>query len=124
MRGLIAGLRAPEPTLDFVVTGSTFDDDELLRAGNTFVTGPVDAADLASVFRHYQLDRLILCLTRPLFGHPVLSMVLTSDLPVAYFDWSQGCCPARDADLPLEPSLPVAGVAERVKPWLQGQQLP
>jgi GT2 family glycosyltransferase len=123
MRGLIARLRAAEPTLDIIVTGSTFDDDELLRAGNTFVTGPVDAADLASVFRHYRLDRLVLCLTRPLFGHPVPSLVLTSDLPVAYFDWSLGSCPVRDADLPLEPSLPAAGVVARVKPWLQGQQL-
>jgi hypothetical protein len=57
-----------------------------------------------------------------LFGHPILSAVVTSTLPVAYLDWSGGRCPARTGDLPLDPSLSTAGVVTRLAPWLQGLQ--
>jgi O-antigen biosynthesis protein len=122
MRGLISGLRTEQPRLDLVVVGSTSDDDDLLRAGDVFVTGPVDAAELAELFRRYRFDRLVLCLTEPLFGHPILSAVMTSTPPVAYLDWSGGRCLARSGDLPLDPSLSTAGAVTRLAPWLQGLQ--
>lgn len=122
MRGLISGLGAEQPGLDLVVVGSTSDDDDLLRSGDVFVTGPVDAAELEALFRRYQFDCLVLCLTEPLFGHPILSAVMTSALPVAYLDWSGGRCPARTGDLPLDPSLSPAGAVTRLAPWLEGHQ--
>ena len=122
MRGLISGLRREQPGLDFVVVGSTSDDGDLLRTGDVFVTGAVDAAELEALFRRYRLDRLVLCLTEPMFGHPILSAVMTSVLPVAYFDWSRGRCSARTGDLPLDPSLSTAGAVTRLVPWLRGQQ--
>jgi GT2 family glycosyltransferase len=123
MRDLIAALRPVGTGLDIIVTGSTFDDDDLLRAG-TFVTGPVDADEFEALCRQYRLDRLVLCLTQPLFGHPLASAVMALDLPVAYFDWSHGRAPVRDGDLALTPELAAAAVATRLQPWLQGRQPP
>ena len=124
MRGLVAGLRREQPGLELVVAGSTFDDHELLRTGDAFVTGAVDAAELETLFRRYRFDRLVLCLTEPIFGHPILSAVMTSVLPVAYLDWSGGRCTVRAGDLPLDPLLSTAGAVARLAPWLQGQQRP
>jgi GT2 family glycosyltransferase len=124
MRGLISGLRHEQPGLELVVAGSTSNDRDLLRAGDAFVTGPVDAAELEALFRRYRFDRLVLCLTEPMFGHPILAAVMTSVLPVAYLDWSGGRCAVRAGDLPLDPLLSTAGAVTRLVPWLQGQQRP
>jgi GT2 family glycosyltransferase len=122
MRGLIAGLRRQQPGLDLVVAGATSDDQDLLRTDDVFVTGPVAATELEALFRRYQFDGLILCLTEPLFGHPLLSAVMTSAPPVAYFDWSGGRCPVRAGDLPLDPRLSTAEAVTRLVPWLRSQQ--
>jgi GT2 family glycosyltransferase len=123
MRDLIAELHPAAAGIEIIVTGSTFDDDELLRAG-TFVTGPIEAVELEAVCRHYRLDRIVLCLTEPLFGHPLQSAAMALDLPVAYCDWSGGRAPVRDGDLPLAPELSAIAVAARLQPWLGGRQLP
>ena len=122
MRGMIARLAVVQPGLDVVVVGGTHDDTDLMRAG-AFVTGPVELAELHRLFRRYQLDRILLCLTRPLFGHPLLTAVMTCRLPVAYLDWSRGHCPFRAFDLPLDPP-PARDAAERLLPWLQGHKAP
>jgi O-antigen biosynthesis protein len=122
MRGLIPGLKRAYPELELVVAGSTSDDHELLRSSDVFVTGAVDAAELEVLFRRYRFDRLMLCLTEPLFGHPILSAVMASALPVAYFDWSRGRCPVRPCDLPLDPSQSAAGAVTQLAPWLQERQ--
>jgi O-antigen biosynthesis protein len=124
MRGLISGLRREQPGLELIVAGSTSDDHDLLRTGDAFVTGAVDAAELEALFRRYRFDRLVLCLTEPMFGHPILPAVMSSALPVAYLDWSGGRCPVRAGDLPLDPLLSTAGAVTRLTPWLQGQQRP
>jgi O-antigen biosynthesis protein len=119
IRGLISALTTIQPELDLVVVGSTSDDDELLRSGPAFVTGSVDASESEALIRRYRFDRLVSCLSEPLFGHPGLSAVMTSVLPVAYFDWSRGRCPARTGDLPLDPSLSATAVAQRLGSWLR-----
>ena len=122
MRGLIPGLKRTHPELELVVAGSTSDDHELLRSSDVFVTGAVDAAELEALFRRYRFDRLMLCLTEPLFGHPILSAVMASALPVAYFDWSRGRCAVRPGDLPLDPLQSAAGAVTQLAPWLQERQ--
>jgi hypothetical protein len=119
MRGIIVGLTRARPDLDVVVTGRTHDDSDLMRAG-AFVTGAVEPFELDRLFRRLRFDRIVLCTTQPLFGHPIPSAVMACALPVAYFDWSHGHCPVRDGDLALDPSLPAAVVVERLSPWLQG----
>jgi GT2 family glycosyltransferase len=122
MRGLISGLKRAHPELELVVAGSTSDDQELLRSSDVFVTGAVDAVELEALFRRYRFDHLMLCLTEPLFGHPILSAVMASALPVAYFDWSRGRCAVRAGDLPLDPSQSTAGAVTQLAPWLQERQ--
>ncbi|MEA2870009.1 MAG: hypothetical protein QOE39_4724, partial [Bradyrhizobium sp.] len=122
MREVIAGLTRLQPDLHMIVTGSTHDDSDLMRAGQAFVTGAVDAAELDLLFRRFQLNRIVLCLTQPLFGHPLVSATMAYGSPVAYFDWSGGHCMVRGGDLPLDPLLPSAAVVERLLPWLQGHQ--
>jgi hypothetical protein len=121
MHDVIAGLTSARPDLDIVVTGSTHDDSDLMRAG-AFVTGSVDPTELSLLFRRFQFDRIVLCMTQPLFGHPALSAAMACSLPVAYFDWSCGHCPVRDGDLPLDPLLSAAVAVERLLPWLQEHQ--
>jgi GT2 family glycosyltransferase len=121
MREIIARLAVVEPALDVLVLGGTHDDTDLMRAG-AFVTGRVEPAELHRLFCRYQLDRILLCLTRPLFGHPLLSTVMTCRLPVAYLDWSRGNCPFHEADLRLEPSSQAYEAAERLLPWLRGDR--
>lgn len=122
MHGVIAGLSRAMPGLEIVVTGDTLNDDELFRAGHAFVTGPIDADELAVAFRRHRLDRVLCCLAQPLFGHPIPSATMSAGLPVAYVDWSYGHSAVRPGDLPLDPQLPVADVVARLIPWLQGAQ--
>ena len=123
MRDVIARLAVVQPSLDVVVAGGTHDDNDLMRAG-AFVTGPVEHTELQGLLRRYQLDRILLCLTRPLFGHSVLAAVMTCGIPVAYFDWSRGNCSSRAADLPFDPSSSASDVAGGLLPWLRGYRLP
>jgi GT2 family glycosyltransferase len=120
IRQVITGLKRAQPTLDIVIAGATLDDVDMFRAGDAFVTGPVDAAELGHLFRRYKLDRILLCLTQPLFGHPIASAVMASEVPVAYVDWSCGQSPTREGDLSLNPELAAAGVVAQLVPWLQG----
>jgi len=122
MRDIIAGLTGVRPSLDIVIAGTTHADSDLMRTGQAFVTGPVEAVELGLLFRRFQFDRIVLCMTQPLFGHPLQSAATASGLPVAYFDWSRGGCQVRSGDLPLDPSLSAAVIVERLLPWLQGRQ--
>jgi hypothetical protein len=88
------------------------------------VTGPVEPTELQALFRRHALDRILLCQTRALFGHPVPAAAMASSLPVAYVDWSRGQSPAREADLPLDPLLPAAAMVMHLAPWLQGAPSP
>lgn len=119
MHGVIAGLRRAVPDIETVVVGGTPDDRALFRAGRAFVTGPVDAAELDVSFRRYRLDRVLCCLMRPLFGHPIPAAMARIGMPMAYVDWSHGSCPARNGDLPLDVSLSPAAVVARLTPWLR-----
>jgi len=123
MRGVIARLVNTQPALDIIVAGSTYDDTDLMRAG-AFVTGSIEAGELHRLFRRYQLDRIVLCVTRPLFGHPVPSAVMTSKLPVAYLDWSRGYCQVRESDLPLDPAQSIETLVGCLSPWVEGHQIP
>jgi GT2 family glycosyltransferase len=123
LRDVAARLRNLMPELRILVVGSTLDDSDLLRA-NIFVTGPVEPTELQALFRRHALDRILLCQTRALFGHPVPAAAMASGLPVAYVDWSRGQSPAREADLPLDPLLPAAAMVMHLAPWLQGAPSP
>ncbi len=119
MQGAITGLRQAMPELGIVVVGGTPDDRALFSAGDAFVTGAVDADELDVLFQRYRLDRVLCCLMRPLFGHPIPSAMANAGVPMAYVDWSRGRSPVRNGDFPLEMSPSAAAIVAQLIPWLQ-----
>lgn len=123
MRGIAIELGMLRPELEITVVGVTPDETALMKAG-AFVTGVASPAELPQLFERHQLDRLVVCTTRPLFGHPVVEASMATAIPVAYFDWSEGACPPHDGDLALDPSLFGAAIVNSMIPWLGRRILP
>ena len=123
MREITIQLRTVCPDLEITVVGVSPDETALMKAG-AFVTGVASPAELPQLFTRYQLDRLVVCATRAIFGHPVVESSMTTAIPVAYFDWSEGACPPHDGDLALDPSLSAAVIAHSIVPWLGRRVLP
>lgn len=117
MREITIQLGTVRPELEITVVGVTHDETALMKAG-AFVTGVASPAELPQLFARHQLDRLVVCAARPLFGHPVIESSMTTAIPVAYFDWSEGACQPHDGDLTLDPSLSAAAIANSMIPWL------
>jgi hypothetical protein len=123
MREITIQLGTVRPELEITVVGVTHDETELMKAG-AFMTGVASPTELSQLFARHQLDRLVICAARPLFGHPLVESSMTTAIPVAHFDWSEGTCPPHDGDLPLHPSLSAAAIADSMIPWLEGRVLP
>ena len=119
MRDIAIGLNTCCSTSSTVVIGGTLDDLGLMRIGNTFVTGSVDVSEIDHICRAHALGSLFLCITRPLFGHPLQSSAQASGLPLAYFDWSNGRCMPRSNDLLLDPLAPIAEVIGALTKWMK-----
>jgi hypothetical protein len=106
------------PDMEFVVIGSTFDDLALMANGNVFVSGGLDTAtDYDASFKQYRVDRLLLAMPQPLFGHPAEIAARRSCLPLAYFDWSFGRHKPDKPDLPLDPRLDTQHVVAAIDDW-------
>ncbi len=99
--------------------GTSVDDAELINAGALTVTGAVAGDELGVLLRRYRIDRMLLPLTHPLFGHPLARSAKRSALPLAYLDWTEGRCHGAAGDLPIEPSLPAGDVVKRLLSWLE-----
>src|SRR5262249_44591437 len=123
IREITIRLARARPELDITVVGTTHDDPALMKAG-AFVTGAASAAELPQLFARHRLDRLVVCMTRPLFGHPVVESSMATAIPVASFDWSGGACAPHEGDLALDPSLSAAAIANSLIPWLGRRALP
>ncbi len=119
MRNIAIGLNKYCSNSSTVVIGGTLDDLGLMRIENTFVTGSVDVSEIGNMCRAYALGSLFLCITRPLFGHPLQSSAQAAGLPLAYFDWSNGWCIPRANDLLLDPLAPIADVIDALIKWMK-----
>jgi hypothetical protein len=117
-RKIACTFRMTHPDLVLVVIGRTRDDLDLMRVGNTFVVGAVDAAEFVSVVLAYDLQALFISVTRPLFGHPILTAAVRSTLPIAYFDWSMGRAERTDEDLPLDPRSTLEAITAALGQWV------
>jgi hypothetical protein len=120
IREIALSFRNVYPDVAITVIGATLDDLQLMRIGNIFVTGKVDAAELEPLLEAYRLGRLFLGSARPLFGHPLLAQAVSSSLPVAYLDWSVGGVAPRDRDLPIDPSASLRHVTGELARWMAG----
>lgn len=117
MREITIRLGMLRPELEIIVVGTTHDEPELMKAG-AFVTGAASPDELPRLYARHRLDRLVICTTRPIFGHPILESSMATAIPVAYLDWSGGACPTHDGDLALDPSSSAAAIADSMSPWL------
>jgi len=115
---LASAFKKLRPDVSIVVVGATLDDLALMRIGNVFVTGGVEAAELEGLVRACRLGSLFLSLSRPLFGHPIVSAALNARLPVAYRDWSLSGLEPRQGDLPIDPRANLDSVISELAQWL------
>jgi hypothetical protein len=118
LREIAAALFKTRPDLRLIVVGATLDDAALMRCPNLHVTGPVEAEELETVATIYALDRLFVCVTQPLFGHPLLNAAFSGPRSLAYVDWTNGAVAPRRDDLALDPSVPLRGLIEDLNGWV------
>lgn len=118
MRQIIAALRQARPTLDLVVMA---DCEACAAVEGIFVTGPIEPAGLAEALRLHEIDRAMICLRRPLFGHPVTAALEAAALPLAIPDWSGGRGRRGNADLTFEPGMAADLLMPRLLRWLDGE---
>jgi hypothetical protein len=120
MRGIVRSLHEVRPDLSITVVGQTLDDILLMKNGNCFVTGPVEPADLDRILSQYALERLLIGVGSPLFGHPMEAKAITSGLPIARLDWSFGQYQVHDHDAVIDPTLTSSEIAEFLVQWMEG----
>jgi hypothetical protein len=118
MRNVACAFKTCCPECSIVVLGDTLDDLALMRIGNAFVTGPTDASELDRACRDHELGTLFLCVTRPLFGHPLQLSAQACGLPLACFDWCGGRDTARRGDLLLDPGAPSDELIGALARWV------
>ncbi|MDR3465910.1 MAG: glycosyltransferase [Xanthobacteraceae bacterium] len=119
IRAVAAGLRRHCPDLDLVLMGEPIGLDEV---PGLFATGTIAAGELGAALRHYGVDRILLCQTQPLFGHPLAAAALATPLPVAMLERFAAGRPGRAGDVVLEPWLSTETIVSRLLPWLRGQE--
>lgn len=106
------------PKTSITVVGATRDDIALMRRANVFVTGAVGAEEFEALTKSLNLGFLFISVTRPLFGHPLLSAASSSSLPTAYVDWSKGRVKPRKKDLAIDPSTSLDGIVAALSRWM------
>jgi GT2 family glycosyltransferase len=117
MAKIAGGLATRCPEASLVVIGSTLNDLGLMHFGNVFVTGPVDVSEMEHICHSYDLGALLVCIARPLFGHPLQFFAHSSGLPCAYFGWS-ACHAERSEDLVLDSRAPIEVLLGVLTRWM------
>lgn len=116
---LAQALVEARPDVSITVIGATFDDINLMRQANVFVTAAIEPDEFERLIFSLGVGRLFVSATRPLFGHPILSAVRATCLPTAYFDWSNGCCKSNKRDLPIDPGASLGELVDAVSRWMR-----
>jgi GT2 family glycosyltransferase len=106
------------PEFSVSVIGATLDDISLMHISNAFVTGAVEPAEFEHLVGALGVDRLFVCAALPIFGHPIVSVALSINLPIAYFDWAPGLSISKDKDLTIAPRSSLADIISALDRWL------
>jgi len=120
MQAIACRFGTMRPEVAITVIGTALDDMSLMRSGNAFVTGAVNADEFRPLADSLGLGYLFTCTTRPLFGHPIVSAALSSSLPTAYFDWSMGHIRPKKKDLPIDPHSTLDDIISALSRWMPG----
>jgi hypothetical protein len=118
MREVIAALHRARPGLEVVVMA---DCEAFAAFKGVFVTGGIEPTELAGALRLHAVDRAMICLRRPLFGHPLTAALEATAVPLAAPDWSGGRCRGDDADLAFEPGMAAEKLATCLLRWFDGE---
>jgi len=118
MREIARALRTARSDIAVTVIGATIDDIGLMRSSNTFVTGAINADELEQVIDRLGVERLFLCMTQPLFGHPLPAAAFSSDRPAASYDWSADRIKTGQDDLPIDPRLSFSELTGLLSRWM------
>jgi hypothetical protein len=100
------------------VIGAALDDIGLMRSSSAFVTGRVEPGEFESLVDALGVEHLFVSTPRPLFGHPNLSIALSSRLPTAYFDWSAGRNIPKRKDLAIDPRSSFPDLVSALGRWM------
>jgi O-antigen biosynthesis protein len=118
MTQVACALRDTRPDISLTVVGATLDDVDLMRIGNTFVTGAIEPEEFELIVKAYDLRCLFVSLTRPIFGHPILIRCFRCPIPLAFFDWSMGRTASKQGDLVLDPRSSLRDIVGALGQWL------
>ena len=118
MSEIARGLNRMRPTISITIIGAALNDISLMLSGNAFVTGAVNEEEFEREVYSLGLGYLFISTTRPLFGHPILSVAHSSSLPTAYFDWSRGRIKPKKRDLPIDPGSSLDGIIGALDRWM------
>lgn len=118
MRETARQLNRLRPDISMTVIGAALDDIGLMRSSTAFVTGAVEPEELEHLVDALDVDHLFISTTRPVFGHPTLSIAFSFDLPIAYFDWSVGKNTPKELDLAIDPCLSLDDIVGALDQWI------
>jgi GT2 family glycosyltransferase len=104
--------------VQIVVAGATADDQTLLALPNVFITGRVEAQQLANLLSAVSPGFLLTDFEHPLFGDPMVETARTANRPVAFRDWSFGRLKSRNHDLAIPADASDAALADAVAQWI------
>ena len=112
-------LQKKDDSARVVVFGACVDDLAVMRAGDVFVSGPVEQDEIERLLRQYDVAALMSPYRTGLFGQ-IDRMSRAFALPKACFDFSFGKLALEDGDLALDPRLCDAKAASRIAQWYRG----
>jgi hypothetical protein len=89
-----------------------------MRNSNAFVTGAISPDEFDLLADALGITCLFISAVRPLFAHPILSVVFSSRIPIAYIDWSMGRNKVSKMDLAIHPNASLDDLIDRLNHWI------
>jgi GT2 family glycosyltransferase len=118
MREITHKFNVMRPDVSLTIMGTTLDDLGLMRSRNVFATGAVAAEEFEHLIGALGISQLFVSTTRPLFGHPILYATHSSNLPMAYFDWSKSGIKSKKRDLAISPRSSLNDITGALNEWM------
>lgn len=118
LKALCTHLKHLRPELDMVVLGRTSDDLGLMKSDRVFVTGPINAEELADLTARHRITHLLIGPRQPLFGHPLQLAAHALPLPAARFDWTRREEDADNAEMRLSAERDAGDLARQLARWI------
>jgi hypothetical protein len=118
MIGAARALGRLRPDIPITVIGATHNDFDLMRNSNAFVTGAISPDEFDLLADALGITCLFVSAVRPLFAHPILSVVFSSRIPIAYIDWSMGRNKVSKMDLAIHPNASLDDLIDRLNHWI------